>query len=131
MLIEDDEDDQEFFVEAISGIRNTKLFYIARNGKEAIEMLSTTEVLPDIIFTDINMPLMNGIECFLKIVKNPLTRNIPVVFLSTDVEQKSLLFNLGAKAFIQKPNDSETLCSELLQVISHISAPEIKVMSLA
>lgn len=112
-----------------SGIRDTKLFYIARNGKEAIEMLRTTKVLPDIIFTDINMPLMNGIECFLEIVKNPQTQNIPVVFLSTDAAQKSLLFQLGAKGFIQKPNDSDTLCNKLTEAIKHISSPEVGVMS--
>jgi len=124
LLIEDDEDDQGFFIEAISGIQNIMLYHIAKNGKEAIDKLKNSEVLPDIIFTDINMPLMNGIECFLEIVKNPRTKNIPVVFLSTDTGQKALVVKLGAKGFIQKPTDNQTLSRQLSQMVMSISSPE-------
>ncbi|MFD2523906.1 response regulator [Emticicia soli] len=125
LLIEDDEDDQSFFIEAISGIQNTVLCHIACNGKEAIDKLKNSIVLPDIIFTDINMPLMNGIECFLEIVKNPRTKNIPVVFLSTDTGQKAHVFQLGAKGFIQKPTDFHILSKQLSQMIVSIASTEM------
>lgn len=120
LLIEDDEDDQEFFTEAISGIQSAWLYHIANNGKEAIDKLKNSIVLPDIIFTDVNMPLMNGFECFSELLKNPRTRHIPVVFLSTDTSQKELAYELGARGFIHKPSDAYTLSTKLSQVINSI-----------
>lgn len=118
LLIEDDEDDQDFFIEAISGIENIRLYHIAKNGKEAIDKLKSSSILPDIIFTDVNMPVMDGIECFLEIIKNPRTTNIPVVFLSSDTGKRALVSQLGAKGFIQKSHDNDTLIKQLAQMIS-------------
>lgn len=118
LLIEDDEDDQGFFLEAISAIENTRLYDIAKNGKEAINKLKNSALLPDIIFTDINMPIMDGIECFLEIIKNPRTKNIPVVFLSSDTGKRAIVTQLGAKGFIQKSHDNDTLIKQLAQMIS-------------
>lgn len=117
LLIEDDEDDQGFFIEAINGIDNIRLYHIAKNGKEAIDKLKNSAALPDIIFTDINMPKMDGIECFLEIIKNPRTKNIPVVFLSSDTGKRALTSQLGAKGFIQKPSDNHTLSLQISQMI--------------
>jgi CheY-like chemotaxis protein len=119
LLIEDDEDDQGFFIEAISGIEHTMLYHIAKNGKDAIDKLKNSTVLPDIIFTDINMPLMNGVECFLELLKNPRTKNIPVVFLTSDTGQREFVYQLGAKGYIQKPSDSHTLSKQLSLSINH------------
>jgi CheY-like chemotaxis protein len=121
LLIEDDEDDQGFFIEAISGIKHTWLYDIANNGKEAIDKLKKSIVLPDIIFTDVNMPLMNGFECFSELIKNPRTKHIPVVFLSTDTSQKELAYQLGARGFIHKPSDTFTLSKQLSQIITSIA----------
>jgi CheY-like chemotaxis protein len=118
LLIEDDEDDQGFFIEAISGIKDLSLYHIANNGKEAIDKLKNSIVLPDIIFTDVNMPVMNGFECFSELIKNPRTRHIPVVFLSTDTRQRDLAYQLGAKGFIHKPSDTFTLSTKLSQMIT-------------
>jgi CheY-like chemotaxis protein len=118
LLVEDDEDDQEFFMEALSKIENATLYDVANNGKEALDRLENSAIFPDLIFTDINMPVMNGIECLSEIIKNPQTRNIPVVILSSSTLQVELVHKLGAKAFIKKPSDSKTLRSQLQQMIS-------------
>jgi CheY-like chemotaxis protein len=78
LLVEDDKDDQIFFIQALSEIENATLFHIANNGKEALEKLANCTVFPDLIFTDINMPVMNGTEFLSAIMKNPYTQNIPV-----------------------------------------------------
>lgn len=90
LLIEDDPDDQEFFIEAISHIQNTSQYAVVNNGREALERLNTSMVLPDLIFSDIEMPLMNGIYCFTEIKKAPRIRNIPLVFLSSSTAIKSM-----------------------------------------
>eukprot|EP01035_Chromulina_nebulosa_P054372 gene54372-74484_t len=70
LLVEDDKDDQEFFIEAIKDIENVTLYFVANNGKEALDKLRNSKVLPDLIFTDINMPVMNGIECLTAIIED-------------------------------------------------------------
>lgn len=117
-LVEDDTDDQMFFAEAISEIKNAILFDIANNGKEALDKLKRSAILPDLIFTDINMPVMDGIECLTEIIKDPQIRNIPVVILSTDKGKAELARILGAKAFIEKPSNGKILREQLEQHIN-------------
>ena len=118
LLVEDDIDDQEFFIEALSNIENVTLYAVANNGKEALDKLKDSEILPDIIFTDINMPVMNGIECLSELIKNPQTMNIPVFILSSSTPHGELACTLGAKAFIKKPGDSKMLRDQLEVMIN-------------
>ena len=118
LLVEDDEDDQFFFIEAMSKIENATLYAIAKNGKEALNCLENSSTLPDIIFMDINMQIMNGIECLTLIMKNPLICTIPVVMLTTSSAQKELAHTLGAKAYIKKPWDGKLLYAQIEQMIN-------------
>ena len=102
LLLEDDPDDQFTFTEAIKDNTDVKLIHIANNGQEALDWLKTTITLPDMIFTDINMPKMNGIEFFTEILKSSSTCNIPVVFLSSDSSAIDHIGKMGAKTFIKK-----------------------------
>lgn len=113
LLVEDDEDDQIFFVSALSELKNATLFDLANNGKAALERLSNTVVMPDLIFTDIRMPYMNGIEFLREIAKNPKLNSIPVIMLSSSNHLMEQALNLGAKAFITKPNSIAMLRDEL------------------
>src|SRR5690349_3093073 len=108
-LVEDDEDDQIFFTMCIENIKNATLYGVANNGREALDKLENSTQLPDMIFMDIKMPRMNGIECLTEIMKTSRIKNIPVVMLSTETSQAQLTRILGAKAFIQKPTNCETL----------------------
>jgi len=117
-LVEDDIDDQFFFSEAIGKIENAFLQDVANNGIEALAKLEISPALPDLIFMDINMPMMNGIECLIEILKNPHLQNIPVVILSTDTSQIVFIRSLGAKGYIKKPFDSKTLRARLEEVIN-------------
>src|SRR6185436_10297921 len=117
-LVEDDIDDQCFFIEALCEIENTSLYAVANNGKEALDRLNNPVTLPDLIFMDIHMPMMNGIECLAEIIKNPQLKNIPVVILSSATEQVELVHKLGAKAFLKKPPDGKTMRTQLEQLIN-------------
>ena len=68
LLIEDDIDDQEIFTSALAFIDSGIVCTLAANGYEAIMHLNGTAVLPDLIFLDLNMPMMNGVQ-FLREVK--------------------------------------------------------------
>ncbi|MEQ9618221.1 MAG: response regulator [Deltaproteobacteria bacterium] len=83
--------------------------YTAGDGMQALSMLN--EVIPDLIFVDVNMPHMDGYQ-LCKIIKNHgLTKNIPVVMLTgkTRILDKMKWKRAGAMACIAKPFDSGSL----------------------
>ncbi len=117
-LVDDDTDDQEFFIEAMDKLENVTLSGLANNGKEALNKLIHSKTLPDFIFLDFNMPLMNGIECLAELKKMPLTKDIPVFMLSTAFEQAELCEKIGAKGFIKKSADLHGLETQLDCIIN-------------
>ena len=118
LLVEDDIDDQMAFTQCIDKIQNASVFAVASNGQEALDKLENAIALPDIIFMDINMPCMNGLECLSALLKNPRTKHISIVMLSTDTTQESLTQIIGAKAFIKKPDDWQTLQVKIEQMVN-------------
>ena len=106
MLIDDDEDDRDFFLQVMEEILPNVVCETASNGKVALDKLNSGPVLPDLIFLDLNMPLMNGRQ-FLKEIQNygRLT-DIPVVILSTSGDAQTIrdTLTLGARHFITKPD---------------------------
>jgi CheY-like chemotaxis protein len=124
LLIEDDEDDQFSFIDALNKVDNAVLQFLARNGKEALDYLSKACILPNLIFSDINMPVLNGIQCLKEIVKNPHINNIPVVMMSTDTGNAEVAVALGASTFIAKPADGKHLQRKLQQAITQYAGME-------
>lgn len=88
----------------------------AKNGKEAIEILSTLSEIPDIIISDIMMPKMDGYEFFRVISNEPRWNRIPFLFLSARTTPKDIRFGklLGADAYLTKPFNEK----DLLAIIS-------------
>ncbi|MCX8056420.1 MAG: response regulator [Ignavibacteria bacterium] len=78
---------------------------VKENGEDAIKFLEETNVLPDLIITDVLLPNMNGIN-FCRLVKtNPKTSDIPVIILSSvdfDFYRQGAQ-NSGADYFLTKP----------------------------
>src|SRR5437868_9877924 len=105
LLVEDNRLYQLLFIQVLKEIKHAILYGIANNGKEALDKLENSDTLPDLIFTDINMPVMDGFECLTEIKKNPKIKNIPVVILSSSTPQIELVHKLGAKAFLKKPSN--------------------------
>jgi CheY-like chemotaxis protein len=107
LLIDDDRDDQEFFVNALKIVSETAVFNSANNGQHALELLESKEVNPELIFLDWNMPLMNGQEFLEVIKKRDALKDIPIIILSTSSHYKTITLSrdLGAKDFITKPTN--------------------------
>jgi CheY-like chemotaxis protein len=119
LLVEDNRHDQFFFLQVLSEIENATIYHIANNGEEALAKLNSGGTLPDIIFSDIHMPVMNGIECLEEIVNNPRTKAIPVVMLSSATDAVERVRQIGAKGFIVKGSDCQALREQLQQMINH------------
>ncbi|UCC20726.1 MAG: response regulator [Promethearchaeota archaeon] len=83
----------------------------AKNGVEALEIISTCENYPDIILCDIVMPKMNGYDFFKDISKNEELNNIPFIFISARSAPEDVRFGkmLGADDYITKPFEEEDL----------------------
>jgi CheY-like chemotaxis protein len=114
LLADDDPDDLELFEEALTETVPDAQFASVENGEEVLSTLSQQgKELPDLIFLDINMPVMDGWECLKKLKdKNPFSA-IPVIMYSTssaaaDIE---MAYKLGAFAFLTKPDDYNELAS--------------------
>jgi len=119
-LIDDDEDDQLMFKEAIESISPTLHCESATNGKIALENLKVCASLPDIIFLDLNMPIMNGYDFLIHIKKESALNKIPVCIFTTSniLHDKELTKEFGAQFFLTKPNDFQVLCKNLHQILS-------------
>lgn len=111
LLIDDDEDDQEIFITALQKAKLEVNCTALVSAHEALDMLTTKKVKPDIIFLDLNMPVMNGQQFLKEIKRNEVMRDIPVIVLSTSSQIATIeqVKALGAKDFFSKPNKFEDL----------------------
>lgn len=118
-LADDDPDDVRFFTEALTDVGRLSSLTVSCNGEELIGKLASAGNLPDIIFLDINMPVMNGFECLKQIRSLKHLKDIPVIIFTTSASRVTLevSYKLGANYFIRKPKDFETLKKILQSVI--------------
>ncbi len=79
LIAEDDEDDRMFFETALRESAEYADFKFVENGRQLIDYLSSRDSLPDLIFLDLNMPLMDGRETLKVIRSDPKLKGIPVV----------------------------------------------------
>jgi signal transduction histidine kinase/DNA-binding response OmpR family regulator/cellobiose-specific phosphotransferase system component IIB len=89
----------------------------AYNGKEGL--LQTKTQSPDIIVSDILMPVMDGMQMCIEIKKNPSTCHIPVILLTALDSQETTIkcFNIGADTYITKPFNEFLLLSQIKNLI--------------
>jgi len=120
LLVDDDEDDREIFCLALADADPSVKCIQAKDGLEALNLLKDRSFVPDYIFLDLNMPLMNGKECLEEIRKQRHLNEVPVIIFSTSSSEKDILEtkNLGASAFIKKPPLTSTLSKNLLEVFN-------------
>ena len=110
LLVEDSEDFRFYLKDNLKHRYNV---IEATNGKEGLEKVKNFH--PDLVVSDIMMPVMNGIELSKKIKSNPHTSHIPVILLTalTNVEKELEGFNAGISDYITKPFTFEILASRI------------------
>ena len=89
----------------------------AGNGREGLEILRSRHV--DIVFADLNMPVMGGMEMVAEIKADDSLKSIPIVVISTEGSEARIqeLRERGAAAFLRKPFRPEMLKSVLEEVL--------------
>ncbi len=111
MLVDDDEDDRTIFKDAIEQMGPSYEYCEAVDGVEALAYLKRARRLPDFIFSDFNMPRMNGKEFLMELRKDENLENIPFIMYTTHnygMEIKATRI-LGADYYLLKPSDVSRL----------------------
>jgi len=119
-LIDDDADDREIFEESLAAEHPLVLYQEAANGAIAFEKLrSESFKKPDLIFLDLNMPVMDGRTFLQQIKADPEFGNIPVIIYSTsssDLDKKFAAEN-NASAFLTKQYSIKLLRQDIKKTV--------------
>jgi CheY-like chemotaxis protein len=111
-LIDDDMDDVELFREALQEVDPSISLLYANDGHEAVRNLTEQKnVLPDLIFLDISMPVFSGLQCLAFFKKDEKLKDLPVIMYTTSSQEREIRTakELGASGFVTKPNDFKHL----------------------
>jgi len=107
LLLEDDIVDVMTIKRAIKHLDISNNLIVKENGEEGLDYLNHCAELPGLIFLDLNMPKMNGIEFLGAIKSNKKWAQIPIVVLTTSKDQHDKLatFSKGISGYMIKPVD--------------------------
>jgi CheY-like chemotaxis protein len=119
-LIDDDMDDVELFREALEEVDPSVSLQYANDGYEAVrDLTEQKQVLPDLIFLDISMPVFNGLQCLASFKKDDKLKDLPVIMYTTSSQEREIRTarELGASGFVTKPNDFKHLKRMLAMIL--------------
>jgi two-component system response regulator len=121
LLVEDNIQDEELTVRAFRKNRLMSEILIARDGEEALNLLFISNVTPQLVLLDLNLPKVDGLEVLRRLRSDERTRLIPVVFLTSSTEEHDLTegYNLGANSYVRKPVDYKQFSEAVLTLGSY------------
>ena len=123
IIVEDDMDDQEMFGDVFKELdyKNEIIFF--NDGQEALAYLTSNTREPFIVFSDINMPKLNGIELRQQIHENENIRlkTIPYLFFTTSAAQDDVIdaYSKSIQGFFVKPSCFEELKSTVKIIVEY------------
>ncbi|WP_158977952.1 response regulator [Cellulophaga sp. L1A9] len=120
-LVDDDEDDRSFFIEGLESLKVNFELKEFTNGKEPICFFeANSSIIPDMIFLDLNMPVMNGIECLEYIRNHEPFKNVIIAMYSTSSSGQDIqcCYEKGANLYIIKPSRFQDLKKCMEKILS-------------
>ena len=123
LLTDDDQDDRLIFKEVLDEMDKDITVEMMVDGKQLMHFLANEKnPLPHIIFLDLNMPNMNGIECLKEIRRQEKYSDISIAIYSTSTSEKDIddTFHYGANIYITKPaayHDLKTVLNKFLSAV--------------
>ena len=115
MLVEDNPDDVLLCKQALKNNRVDHQLLVVRDGIEALDYLTgktgldgvSGTPLPALVFLDLKLPKMDGLEVLRQIRANSRTRSLIVIIMSCSTEEKDVResFRIGANSYLRKPVD--------------------------
>ena len=112
ILIADDSPTEIYLLKKILEKHGHKII-VAEDGQQAIELTHSKK--PDLILMDVVMPNLNGFQTTRQLSKDPGTRNIPIIIVSSKDQETDKLWGLrqGAKGYLSKPTNEKMLVSKV------------------
>jgi CheY-like chemotaxis protein len=104
LYIDDDPDDQEFFIAGLMASRPNAKCFVAKDSKTALEVIESIP-LPNFIFIDLHLPRVNGIELLKRLKTIGTFAAIPTYILSSTLFEpyEVTIRENGGKGFLKKP----------------------------
>lgn len=127
ILVVEDQEQNLYLLKTLLGGYGYQVLEAA-NGAEALELARANP--PDVIISDILMPVMDGFSLCHEWMKDEALRSIPFVFCTatyTDPKDEELALSLGAARFIIKPVETEEFISILEQVIAEVESGKLAI----
>lgn len=127
LLVEDNDINQQVASELIES--TGCIVEIANNGKEAVEMIEKDVYRYELVFMDIQMPIMDGYTASAKIRENKVLNSLPIVAMTADavIGLKERCFNVGMNGCITKPINPDEIFAALH---AHIKSKRRKITAL-
>ena len=117
LIVEDSPTMRQLIVFALKRLPELSIIE-ASDGVDALKKLPGEKI--DLVLTDINMPIMDGLKLVSLMKSNPLYREIPVVIITTEgaQEDREKGLALGARAYIPKPIQTNVLLKTVKEILS-------------
>jgi len=125
LVVEDNPNDIELMLRSFRRHYLANSIFVARDGAEALDYVFGTgahaqgggQDQPKIIFLDLNLPKLNGIEVLRRLKSDERTRAIPVVVLTSAEEERNTIesYQLGVNSYIVKPVEFENFIRAVSQ----------------
>lgn len=126
LLVEDNSDDRDLAMRVLQQRRLARDVVVARDGVDALDYLfgtgahagRDTLIQPDVIFLDLKLPKLDGLEVLRSVRDDARTRHLPVVVLtsSDDTRDISASYQLGASSYVRKPVDFPSFAATVEQL---------------
>jgi two-component system, chemotaxis family, response regulator Rcp1 len=133
LLVEDNESESRLLQEVLSEINEDAHLHVVRDGLEAIEFLTyqgpyLNAVRPHIVFLDLSMPKMNGLEVLARLKQDPWLQPIPIIVLTASGAEDDIerCYKLMANCYLVKPGELE----QFEQLVSRLNEFWLKKVAL-
>lgn len=118
ILIVDDDQSLQRLYGLILKEADFEIIGTAINGKDAIEKYINLEEKPDLILMDHRMPIKNGLDAMVEILK--INKKEKIIFASADISVKLKAISLGAVAFLDKPFKMQQLLIAIQKIVKEL-----------
>jgi len=126
LLVEDNPQDLEMALRALTKAKLSNHIQVARDGAEALEFIFCTGPHtnrhiadgPKVILLDLKLPKIDGLEVLRRIKADPRTKTIPIVVLTSSKEQSDVIesYELGVSSYIVKPVNFESFSAAVREL---------------
>ncbi|MCU0689917.1 MAG: response regulator [Polyangiaceae bacterium] len=116
LIIEDSPMMRQLLVFALARVRNLRVTE-ADDGVDGLRKLANAKF--DLIVTDINMPIMDGLKLIRRVRTDPVHKDTPIIVITTEgaAEDKHRALQLGANAYITKPIQAPQVIARVKELL--------------